>query len=132
MAHAALRVVGVALVLGVISGCNLTLLSIIRSSTPEEANDWLGKYGISLAQDLILMQIIRVMIQAWFIRSLANNRIRSRRCRKIMLLFIDRLVLKSSVILISPLRNLTLRQSISWLFMIDKESIERTSFLDLA
>ena len=80
-----------------IAGCNLVMVTIVSNSTIEESNDWLAKYAISLAQDLLLTQFLKAFIQACLIKKAANYRNSSQWCKQCVFSLIDKLVLRSLI-----------------------------------
>ena len=89
------KVIGAIVIMCVIVCCQVVILIIVSNSTKQQANSWLAKYIITLAQDLLVNQFLKGLIQSWLIKKASRISDRSSKCRKVLLLLIDKVVLRA-------------------------------------
>ena len=84
------------LALGITVSCHWVILMILASSSVEESRVWCLQFLISLAQDLVIGQFLRFLLQLIAIRALARHGVNSSLISmKIMKFLVDKLVLRS-------------------------------------
>ena len=87
------RIIGIILVLAVFGGCNYAVLVIAANSKTSEVKQWVKSYMISFVQDIFTTELIKVFLNAVFIRALTRQ---PGKCSyKIMKLVVDPLIVRA-------------------------------------
>ena len=87
------RIIGIILVLAVLGGCNYAVLVIAANSKTSEVKQWLKSYMISFLQDIFTAELIKIFLNAVFIRALTRQP--SRWGYKMMKLLVDPLIVRA-------------------------------------
>ena len=89
------RVVGALLILIAIAGSHTAIYFVVTSSPNYDTSRWLINYGVSLAQDLVVAQFFKAIVQASLIRKVAGNKNKRGSSKSMLMFLIDKLVLRA-------------------------------------
>lgn len=90
------KVIGYFLVLGAFAGCVYITLVVAANLTPEDTEKWAKSFLISLAQDLGVNQMFKVLLTVVAVRILIKTR--SPRLQKYLALFVDPITVRAIAI----------------------------------
>ena len=90
------KIIGYLLVLSAFAGCIYIILVVAANLTPEDTEKWSKSFLISLAQDLGVSQIFKVLLTVVVIRIMAKTR--SQRVKKYLALLVDPITVRAIAI----------------------------------